>query len=50
MTENGMDGVGTPAGDGFHSWVSVEALLERSDFMRVCRKPLEDLLRIRSER
>ena len=50
LTKNGMDGVGTPAGDDFHSWVEVGALLEMADLLWDCRKPLEDLLKIRSER
>lgn len=36
----GMNGIGRPAGDGFHAWVKVCELLGRCDLMPQCRVPL----------
>jgi len=37
----GMDGIGEPAGDGYHAWVDVEELLLRKDLMLGCQMPLK---------
>ncbi|CAE7644489.1 REV1 [Symbiodinium sp. CCMP2592] len=42
----GMGEIGTPAGDGYHSWVNLHALLENEDLMPACRKPCEYFLEI----
>jgi len=41
VVKNGMDGLGEPAGDGYHAWVDIDELLSRDDLMRQCRAPLE---------
>jgi len=38
---NGMQGLGEPAGDGYHAWVDIHELLLRDDLMKQCRAPLE---------
>lgn len=39
----GMQGIGTPAGDGYHAWVDARLLLELWDLMPGCRVPLQRL-------
>eukprot|EP00406_Dinophysis_acuminata_P068520 CAMPEP_0179281564 /NCGR_PEP_ID=MMETSP0797-20121207/37219_1 /TAXON_ID=47934 /ORGANISM="Dinophysis acuminata, Strain DAEP01" /LENGTH=192 /DNA_ID=CAMNT_0020990277 /DNA_START=61 /DNA_END=635 /DNA_ORIENTATION=- len=41
VVPGGMDGIGTPAGDGYHAWVAVDELLSRSDLMPGCRVPVQ---------
>jgi len=43
LVRDGMAGIGSPAGDGFHAWVDVRELLQRPDLMPGCRVPLEHL-------
>lgn len=41
IVQNGMEGVGRPAGDnGWNAWVDVRELLGRPDLMKGCRVPL----------
>jgi len=40
VQRGGMDGIGEPAGDGFHAWVDIRELLRRDDLMKGCRGPL----------
>ena len=41
MTVGGVEGIGTSIPGGFHSWVSLSNLLERSDVMPECRCAIE---------
>lgn len=40
IVQNGMNGIGKPAGDGWNGWVDVRELLTRTDCMKGCRVPL----------
>jgi len=40
IVQNGMNGIGKPAGDGWNGWVDVRELLPRIDCMKGCRVPL----------
>jgi len=39
----GLTGIGRPAGDGYSAWVEVNELLSRSDLMKGCAIPLNQL-------
>ena len=41
MTVGGVEGIGTSIPGGFHSWVALSNLLERSDVMPECRCAIE---------
>jgi len=41
LVRGGLEGIGEPAGDGYHAWVDISELLDRPDLMPGCRVPLE---------
>ena len=46
MTAGGVDGIGSPIPGGFHSWMSLSRLLQRSDVMDECRYAIEMCIKI----
>ena len=41
MTVGGVEDIGTPIPGGFHSWMSLASLLQRSDVVPECRRAIE---------
>ena len=37
---HGMKGIGQPAGDSYHAWLTLSQLLSRTDLLEACRVPL----------
>ena len=46
MTPGGVEDIGSPIPGGFHSWVSLSDLLQRSDVMPECRHGIEMLFHL----
>jgi len=46
LIPQGMNGIGKPAGDGYHAWVDIRDLLARTDLMRGCRVPVSAYLEL----
>mmetsp|Transcript_53477 Transcript_53477/g.115571 ORF Transcript_53477/g.115571 Transcript_53477/m.115571 type:complete len:129 (+) Transcript_53477:193-579(+) len=44
VVRGGVAKIGQPAGDGYHSWVPLQHLLEQDDLLSKCRLPLTSLL------
>ena len=46
MIQGAVDNIGTPIPGGFHSWMSLSKLLQRSDVMEECRYAVEMCMKI----